>query len=42
MMAAEGRPTRPLSHSWPRYILAAFPVFAVPGQRAQDRFGRAV
>ena len=30
-----------VSHSWPRYILAAFPVFAVLGERVQDRFGRA-
>ena len=29
-----------VSHSWPRYVLAAFPVFAVLGERVQDRLGR--
>ena len=28
-----------VSHSWPRYLLAAFPVFAVLGERVQDRSG---
>ena len=30
-----------VSHSWPRYVLAAFPVFAVLGERVQVRYGRA-
>jgi hypothetical protein len=30
-----------VAHSWARYVLAAFPVFAILGQRVQDRFGRA-
>lgn len=29
-----------VAHSWPRYMLAAFPVFAVLGDRLWDRFGR--
>lgn len=30
-----------VAHSWARYMLAAFPVFAVLGERVRDRFGRA-